>query len=287
MSHFGKSIKLKTLLVFTFAIISLLITADLLYYGFVLDIDKLENENPSITAFMEYRINQWKKNNEKVRIRRAWVSLSHISRNVARAVVCAEDAKFWKHEGFDFDAIRNAMEKNLKAKKTVLGASTISQQLAKNLFLTPSKTPLRKLNEAILTWRMERVLTKKRILELYLNVAEWGKGIFGIEAASQFYFHKSSSLLDQTESSLLAAILPNPLRFSPVKPSRYVLRRSSLIRKALGGNIVAVAQLHKSEDNKAESPDLVSVDSDSSKKADVLPGILDSSIIRDSDTFLK
>lgn len=139
-----------------------MITADLLYYGLVLNVDKLKNENPSITAFMEYRINQWKKKSENVKIRRSWVSLSHINRNAARAVVCAEDAKFWNHDGFDFEAIRNAMEKNLKAKRAVLGASTISQQLAKNLFLTPSKTPWRKLNEAILTWRMERVLTKKK-----------------------------------------------------------------------------------------------------------------------------
>jgi monofunctional biosynthetic peptidoglycan transglycosylase len=285
MSHSKKHSNLKTLLAFLITIITLLITADFLYYGFVVNVNKLKNENPSVTAFMQYRINQWKKKNEKVKIRRLWVPLSYISRDAARAVICAEDAKFWNHDGFDFEAIRNAMEKNIKAKKAVLGASTISQQLAKNLFLTPSKTPLRKLNEAVLTWRMEQVLTKKRILELYLNVAEWGKGIYGIEAASQFYFHKPSLLLDPTESSLLAAVLPNPLRFSPVKPSRYVLRRSMLIRKVLGGNIAAVAQLVKSESNEAENAGSDSVGSDSIKNADILPNILDSDTVLICDTL--
>lgn len=287
MPDFNKFSKLKKLLLLLFAIISLLITADLLYYGFVVNVDKLKDENPSVTAFMEYRINQWNKKNEKVKVRKSWIALSHINRNAIRAVVCAEDAKFWNHDGFDFEAIRNAMEKNIKAKKAVLGASTISQQLAKNLFLSPSKTPWRKVNEAILTWRMEHALTKKRILELYLNVAEWGKGIYGIEAASQFYFRKSSSMLDQTESSLLAAVLPNPLRFSPVNPSRYVIRRSSLIRKALSGNIAAIAMVHKNQDNETENPDSVITKSPKSKEADILPNELDTFNVLRPDTFFQ
>ena len=136
---------------------------------------------------------------------------------MTRAVVIAEDAKFWKHDGFDFEAIQNAIERDIEERKFKIGASTITQQLAKNLFLSPVKSPLRKIHEAILTWRLEKELSKKRILELYLNVVEWGEGVFGIQAASRTYFHKTASQLDPTEAAELASVLPNPLKFSPVQ----------------------------------------------------------------------
>ena len=121
--------------------------------------------------------------------------MTRISPYVIKAVLIAEDDKFWSHEGFDFEAIQKAMEKDLKARRFKVGGSTISQQLAKNLYLTPSKNVLRKVKEAILTWRIERNLTKKRIIELYLNLVEWGEGIFGIEAAARHYFGKSAAAL--------------------------------------------------------------------------------------------
>ena len=141
-------------------------------------------------------------------------------------MLIAEDDKFYQHEGFDFEAIQKAMEKDLKEGKFKVGGSTISQQLAKNLYLTPSKNPVRKLKEAILTWRLERALPKKRIMELYLNVVEWGEGIFGIEAAARNYYGKPASALGPEESARLAAVLPNPRKYNPLSQSKFVVNRS-------------------------------------------------------------
>ena len=194
------------------------------------DIGRLKTENPRKTSFMEYREREWEREGKKYRIQQKWVPLSRISPYLMKAVLVAEDDKFWSHEGFDYEAIQKAIEKDIKAKKFKLGGSTISQQLAKNLYLSPSKNPIRKIREAIITWRMERALTKKRILELYLNVAEWGdKGIFGIEAASRHYFGKTASELSAEEAARLASILPNPRKYNPLGESRYVTHRSNLI----------------------------------------------------------
>jgi len=179
---------------------------------------------------MEYREREWEREGKKYRIQQKWVPLSRISPYLIKAVLIAEDDKFWSHEGFDYEALQKAIEKDIKSKKFKLGGSTISQQLAKNLYLSPSKNPIRKIREAIITWRMERALTKKRILELYLNVAEWGdKGIFGIEVASRYYFGKSASELSAEEAARLASILPNPRKYNPLGDSRYVTHRSNLI----------------------------------------------------------
>jgi len=178
---------------------------------------------------MVYRERQWKEEGKRIAIRQYWVPLSRISSYMTKAVIIAEDDKFWSHAGFDFEAIEKSLEKDLKEKKFKFGGSTISQQLAKNLYLTPSKNPLRKIKEAILTWRIEKGLSKRRILELYLNVAEWGEGIFGIEAASRHYYGKTASALSAEEAAHLAAVLPNPRKYSPVGISRYVNNRSRII----------------------------------------------------------
>jgi monofunctional biosynthetic peptidoglycan transglycosylase len=157
------------------------------------------------------------------------VPLSRISPFLVKAVIIAEDDKFWKHEGFDFEAIEKAVETNIRKKKIKFGGSTISQQLAKNLYLTPSKNPSRKLKEALITWRMERALSKRRILEIYLNVVEWGEGIFGAETAAAHYFGKPASALNADESSRLAVALPNPLKYKVTGNSRYVEKRSRVI----------------------------------------------------------
>ncbi len=193
------------------------------------DVSKLQKENPAKTAFMKYREKEWERTGKKYRISQTWVPISRLSPYIIKAVLIAEDDKFWKHEGFDYEAIQKAMEKDIKAKKFKLGGSTISQQLAKNLYLSPSKNPFRKVAEALITWRMEKVLSKKRILELYLNVIEWGEGVFGVEAASRQYFGKSASDLSAEEAARLAAVLPNPRKYDPTGDQRYVVNRSNLI----------------------------------------------------------
>lgn len=179
---------------------------------------------------MKYREKEWLKEGKKYKIQQRWVSLSQISPYLIKAILIAEDDKFWRHEGFDYEAIKKAIEKDIKAKKFKVGGSTISQQVAKNLYLSPSKNPVRKLIEFIITWRLEKTLSKKRILEIYLNIAEWGdKGIFGIEMASQHYFGKHASELTPEESARLAAVLPNPRIYNPLSNNRYVIRRANLI----------------------------------------------------------
>lgn len=213
-----------------FLLIPILLCGLILYFFLVPDVSRLRKENPKKPAFMEYREREWKKEGKNYRIQQKWIPLSQISPYLIKAVLIAEDDKFWRHEGFDYEAIQKAIEKDIKAKKFKLGGSTISQQLAKNLYLSPTKNPVRKIREAFITWRMEKVLTKKRILEIYLNVVEWGdKGIFGIETASLYYYGKSASEITPEEAVKLAAILPNPRKYSPVGESKYVTNRSSLI----------------------------------------------------------
>jgi monofunctional biosynthetic peptidoglycan transglycosylase len=200
-----------------------------LYFSFP-DIESLKRHNPKKTAFMEYREREWKRQGKKYKVQQKWVPISQISPYLIKAVLIAEDDKFWSHEGFDYEAMQKAMEKDIKAGKFKAGGSTISQQLAKNLYLSPSKNPLRKIAEAVITWRMENVLSKRRILELYLNLVEWGDGgIFGIEAAAGQYYGKSASSLTAEESARLASVLPNPKRYNPLGDSKYVATRSNLI----------------------------------------------------------
>lgn len=201
-----------------------------LIYPFV---SRLKKENPKKTSFMEFREREWQSEGKKIRLKQQWVSLSRISPFLIKAVIIAEDDKFWKHEGFDFEAIQKAMEKDIKAGKFKAGGSTISQQLAKNLYLTPSKNPLRKIKEAILTWRIERALSKKRIIELYLNVVEWGEGIFGVEAAARHYYGKPAAALGPEEAARLAVVLPNPRKWSPNGNSRYVTKRAGVIQNIM------------------------------------------------------
>ncbi len=212
-----------------FIVLFFLVLLPIAYLLMMPDLSKLKKENPKKTALMEYREKKLKEKGRKYKIDQSWTPFSKISPYLVKAVLIAEDDKFWNHEGFDYEAIQKAIEKDLKAKKFKFGGSTITQQLARNLFLSPEKSLIRKTSEAVITWRMEKTLSKKRILELYLNVAEWGEGIFGVEAASRHYFGKSSSELAPQEAARLAAILPNPRRYSPMGDQRYVVNRSNLI----------------------------------------------------------
>ena len=205
---------------------------DIARYFVYPDIDSLKDIRPVPTAFMQYRQDEWAHENRDMHITQKWVSMRNISPNIIKAVLIGEDDGFWKHDGFDVKGMENAIERSIK-KGTLAGGSTISQQLSKNLYLSPSKNPVRKIKEAIITWRIEKTLSKRRILEIYLNVAEWGDGIFGIEAAARHYYHKSAKNLTAQEASRLAAVLPNPIKYNPAGSQKYVKNRSRIILKIM------------------------------------------------------
>ena len=173
-----------------------------------------------------------------------WVPLSRISRELQRAVIVAEDATFYHHHGFDWEGIRGAATRNWDRGELRRGGSTITQQLAKNLYLTPEKNLLRKIHEAAITRALEERLTKKRILELYLNVVEWGKGIYGAEAAAQHHFGKSAQDLGPEEAALLAAILPAPRRYDPLRVTPYLNRRQQQILSRMHDGTVRAKDTH-------------------------------------------
>jgi monofunctional biosynthetic peptidoglycan transglycosylase len=162
------------------------------------------------TTFMAWRMDELRAKNPKAQRKYTWVAYDRISGNLKRAMVAAEDAKFVEHEGFDWDGIQLAMEKNQKKGRVVAGGSTITQQLAKNLFLSPSRSYLRKAEEAVITVMLEAMLPKRRILEIYLNVIEWGSGVFGAEEASRLYFGATAAQLSAEQAARLAAMAPNP-----------------------------------------------------------------------------
>jgi monofunctional glycosyltransferase len=184
---------------------------------------------PASTAFMEQRLEALREKDPRARLERRWVPYERISTNLKRAVVAAEDARFLDHEGFDWEMIQQAMLKNERRGRIVAGASTISQQLAKNLFLSGERSWLRKGEEAIITWMLETVLTKRRILELYLNVAEWGDGVFGAEAAARHHFGVSAAQLSPEQAAWLAAILPSPHRYERGRLTPYLAGRVETI----------------------------------------------------------
>jgi monofunctional glycosyltransferase len=193
------------------------------------NVNQLKTTNPGETAFMREHREEAEEEGKSFRKVQRWISLNRISKDAINAVIVAEDGTFWTHGGFDWFEFRESLERNVKEGRAARGASTITQQLVKNLYLSSSKNPLRKLKEWVLTWYMEQTLSKSRILELYLNVIEWGRGIYGIEAASQEYFGKSASMLSREEAARLAAVIPNPRRYRVDKETRYLERRSQLI----------------------------------------------------------
>jgi len=185
--------------------------------------------NPSTSAFMEERLEVLQERNPEAKLRHQWVTYDKISLNLKRALVAAEDANFMEHEGFDWDAIQKAYEKNLKKGKIVAGGSTISQQLAKNLFLSGRRTPMRKVQEAIITVMIETVMSKQRIFEIYLNSIEWGNAVFGAEAAARYYFNRSASNLDAWEAARLAAMVPKPRYYDRNRDTLWLDTKTNLI----------------------------------------------------------
>jgi monofunctional biosynthetic peptidoglycan transglycosylase len=213
-------------------IIGVLLLAFLaLQLWFLVHIVYYKHYPPADTSFMRHRLAELHEKDPSARLRYQWIGSDRISTNLKRALIAAEDAKFVEHEGFDWDGIQLALDKNWKRGKTVAGGSTISQQLAKNLFLTPTKSWIRKGEEALITMMLESTLDKERILELYLNVIEWGNGVFGAEAASQRYFGIHASQLSADQAARLAAMAPNP-RFYERNPNAPGLQRKIAIIRA-------------------------------------------------------
>ena len=182
---------------------------------------------------MESRKAQAAEKGQSTRQKWTWVPLNGISTNLQRAVIAAEDASFFNHEGFDWEGIKDAAINNLEAGKMNRGGSTITQQLAKNLYLSSERSLFRKAHEALITRLLEHHLTKGRILEIYLNIAEWGRGIYGAEAAARHHFGKSAARLTKDEAAWLAAMPPSPLRYDPIRKTPALTKRHNRILRWL------------------------------------------------------
>ena len=185
--------------------------------------------NPGTTRFMEIRLAELRVKRPEAELKKQWVPYERISIHLKRAIIAAEDAKFVDHEGFDWEGMQKALEKNQKKGRFVAGGSTISQQLAKNLFLTPNKSYLRKAEEAIITLMLENLWSKRRIFEVYLNVIEWGNGVFGAEAAARHYFNTSAAQLGPEQAARLAGMVPNPRFYDKNRGAPGLGRKTGII----------------------------------------------------------
>jgi monofunctional biosynthetic peptidoglycan transglycosylase len=219
------------------------------------DVSALRATNPTVTALMEARQAQAETQGRTIRRHWTWVPLSRISPYLRQAVVAGEDASFFTHEGFDWEGIKDAALYNLEAGKLKRGGSTITQQLAKNLYLSSERSLLRKVREALITRSLEHHLTKERILELYLNIAEWGHGIYGAEAAARHHFKKSSRDLTADEAAWLAASLPSPRRYDPIRKTTFLTRRHDRILKWITRGSPQVPQLEPVEPEPKSEPE--------------------------------
>jgi monofunctional biosynthetic peptidoglycan transglycosylase len=217
---------LKTLLVVVLVVVAVQL-------WFLIQVAWWGHFNPSSTAFMEAGLARLKAQKPDAELHHRWVPYERISIHLKRAVVAAEDSRFLTHQGFDWEGIETAVEKNLKRGRIVAGGSTISQQLAKNLFLSASRNPLRKLQEAAITVMLEQLWSKRRILEVYLNVIEWGNGIYGAEAAARHYYGIPAARLGPSQSAHLAAMIPNPRYYQTHRAARGLLKRQAIIERRM------------------------------------------------------
>jgi monofunctional biosynthetic peptidoglycan transglycosylase len=187
--------------------------------------------DPNETAFMRRELAALQARNPRTELKHRWVPYERISSNLKRAVVTAEDARFAEHEGVDWEAIEKAYKDNTKRGRPARGGSTITQQLAKNLFLSPERSYVRKAQELVITYMIESFWDKRRILEVYLNVVEWGEGVFGADAAARHYYGVTAGQLGPEQSARLAAYLPNPKRYGRVRSGPYLDARTAAIRR--------------------------------------------------------
>ena len=200
-----------------------------LYVLWLPDVSEFKKKNPAETSFMRLKERQAARLGKRLPRRMAWTPWHGISENLKHAVLVAEDGGFYGHKGVDWESTKKAIETDWKQRRFAKGGSTITQQVARNLYLSPSKNPLRKIKEILIARRLERELGKRRIFEIYLNIAEWGKGIWGAEAAAQAYFGHSAADLTPEEAAALAAALPSPRRYNPTGGTRFMERRKSQI----------------------------------------------------------
>ncbi len=211
--------------VFLLALIALVA----IQFWFLVHVWYWAGNNPESTAFMRARLEILQQDNPKARLRQQWVPYQRISSHLKRAIIAAEDAKFVSHNGFDWDGIQKAYEKNLREGEIVAGGSTITQQLAKNLFFSGERTWWRKAQEAVVAVMIETVMSKRRILEIYLNVIEWGEGVFGAEAAARHHYGTTAAGLSPEQAARLAAVVPSPRRYGPASDTAYLQRRTQTL----------------------------------------------------------
>ena len=212
-----------------FALVGLASCGVAAYLMWLPDVRGLALHNPKSTAYIELFVRKQIKKHKKPLVMMQWAPLSRISPHLRHAVVISEDDMFYRHNGVDWDAMSQAIDYDMKKGKLARGGSTITQQVARNLYLSPSRNPLRKAKEILIAWKLEQALTKNRILEIYLNIAEWGAGIYGAEAASRIYFGKDASMLTVEESVALAAALPSPWRLNPPKQGPKMAKRKEVL----------------------------------------------------------
>ena len=201
---------------------------------FFLQIAWWVEHNPSSTSFMRQQRAQLQKSDPNARLKFEWVDYERISGNLKRAIIASEDANFSGHEGIDWDALQKAYDKNTKRGKVVSGGSTITQQLAKNLFLSGERSYLRKAQEVVIATMLEYWMDKERILEIYLNVVEWGNGVFGAQAAARYYYGVPAASLSASQAAKMAVMLPNPRYYDGHRQSAYLSRRTGLILRRMG-----------------------------------------------------
>jgi monofunctional biosynthetic peptidoglycan transglycosylase len=217
---------------FHLLLVPVLAAAGFLSYGLATapDVARLAKANPNTTVLIEARLAEAAEKGRPFTLSWTWVPLTSISPHLQRAVIVAEDWSFYQHHGFDWEGLQEAFTRNWEQGRLRRGGSTITQQLAKNLYLSSEKSLLRKAREALIALEIERCLSKQRILELYLNVAEWGHGVFGAEAAARHHFEKSADELTEEEAALLAALLPSPRRHDPIRhPSLLTKRQEEIL----------------------------------------------------------
>ncbi|KIF81083.1 monofunctional biosynthetic peptidoglycan transglycosylase [Noviherbaspirillum autotrophicum] len=192
------------------------------------------DHNPDSTSFMRRQLSVLREKNPDAQLQHKWVPYGRISNNLKRAIIASEDSNFSEHEGVDWEALQKAYEKNSRKGKVVAGGSTITQQLAKNLFLSGDRSYVRKAQEIAITYMLEFLMDKERIFEIYLNVVEWGNGVFGAEAAAQHYYGTSAASLSASQAARLAVMLPRPRYYDKNRASTYLARRTNLILRRMG-----------------------------------------------------
>lgn len=216
--------RLILLIMYCFVLYQLWLFSHILYWN---------TNNPTSSAFMTHQLSILRAENPEATLSHIWVDYEAISFDMKRAIITAEDGKFIQHDGFDYQALQNAFKKNLEKGKITAGGSTITQQLAKNLFLSAQKTVWRKAQEALITVMLEQVMSKQRILEIYLNMIEWGVGVFGVEAAARHYFNTSASQLTASQATYLAAMVTNPRFYDKNRQSKRLLSKQKIYLKRL------------------------------------------------------